>query len=1096
MVKLKVLLVGMQGVGIEVAKNLILAGPGLVTIYDDGATTAKDCGVNFFLTNDDIGKSRSSAVVSKLAELNKMVSVVQHTGELTQELIASHNVVVFTNTCRDEMVKWNTFCRNQSPAIGFISCDVRGAMGYTFTDFGDAFTCHDANGENPITRIITDISNDETGMVTLLGPNEDGKMHELPDSDHDGWIEISEVRGMAMNDTKEATICTQGPYRVAFAQKTITRVKNDKAEKVQVFDPHRLVIGDTSMFTKYEGGGMMTQHKKPFAISHRSLDECCRHPVAPGEYGLMFTDGAKFGRAEVLHVALQGVYEFEAVHGHLPRVRNEEDAALVLQYAKAGPRPVDGDEKAPFVLEEMSEEDLEVIRKVSYFAAIELHPLSAFFGGVVAQEIVKFTGKFTPMKQWLHLDAFEVLPDETPVDTQPLDCRYDHMIMMFGASFHTKLQNTKTFLVGCGALGCEYLKNFAMIGLACGPEGKVIVTDNDRIEVSNLNRQFLFRDRNVGQAKSVAATQAVQLMNTDLKVEALEHLVAPATEHIFDDAFWNSLDVITNALDNVKARLYVDSKCVYYKQPLLESGTLGTKCNVQVVVPHMTQSYADGPKDAENDGIPMCTLRNFPSLIEHCIEWARAQFEDVFVVPFADAKKFTEDPSAFLLEIRKMTVDNVNVQLGASAMGQELERLKSLRDIMAASSTVTFEKCVHKALQVFYANFRDRILQLIHNFPENHVTSVGEQFWSGAKRFPEAILFNPEDTIHMAYVMGAANVFAVNFGLHPVPETELIGAESECRNIDYIAKCAETFIVPEWKPSSETIAENDDALKKLEEEKRKAAEEGGDDNERKEFLALLETLSGYKTTKSGKCFEPADFEKDQDLNFHIDFIYSASNLRASNYRMKNASRHKCKMIAGKIIPAIATTTASVTGLAMLEMIKIIQGKKLEAFKDSSNSLGLNMYLMQEPAPPEKAKDEYDVIEMAEVKCRPTGFTKWDSTHIRTTQGKEATLADFLTAFKKETGLNCDLLFHRVAELGDSDPKFKPVSGLMLYDRNAFSPELKKCYESQMHTSLSVWIEERYTGFVDGSSRYIELQTSCTDDDDETFKVPTVIFHVE
>ena len=52
---------------------------------------------------------------------------------------------------------------------------------------------------------------------------------------------------------------------------------------------------------------------------------------------------------------------------------------------------------------------------------------------------------------------------------------------------------------------------------------------------------------------------------------------------------------------------------------------------------------------------------------------------------------------------------------------------------------------------------------------------------------------------------------------------------------------------------------------------------------------------------------------------------------------------------------------------MIEMIKIIQQKKLDAFKDSSNSLGLNMYLLQEPAPPERAKDEYDVIEMSEVK---------------------------------------------------------------------------------------------------------------------------------
>jgi ubiquitin-activating enzyme E1 len=65
-----------------------------------------------------------------------------------------------------------------------------------------------------------------------------------------------------------------------------------------------------------------------------------------------------------------------------------------------------------------------------------------------------------------------------------------------------------------------------------------------------------------------------------------------------------------------QARLYVDSKCVFYGKPLLESGTLGTKCNAQVVIPHVTASYADGPKDqADEDSIPMCTLRNFPRYV-------------------------------------------------------------------------------------------------------------------------------------------------------------------------------------------------------------------------------------------------------------------------------------------------------------------------------------------------------------------------------------------------------------------------------------------------------------------------------------------------
>jgi len=48
------------------------------------------------------------------------------------------------------------------------------------------------------------------------------------------------------------------------------------------------------------------------------------------------------------------------------------------------------------------------------------------------------------------------------------------------------------------------------------------------------------------------------------------------------------LDFVVNAVDNINARLYVDGKCVWYNKPLLESGTLGTKANMQVIIPHKT----------------------------------------------------------------------------------------------------------------------------------------------------------------------------------------------------------------------------------------------------------------------------------------------------------------------------------------------------------------------------------------------------------------------------------------------------------------------------------------------------------------------------
>ena len=163
----------------------------------------------------------------------------------------------------------------------------------------------------------------------------------------------------------------------------------------------------------------------------------------------------------------------------------------------------------------------------------------------------------------------------------PPTSKYDHLTAIVGKTLMAKLKSHNVFLVGAGALGCEFLKNFAMMGMTCG-DGLVTVTDMDFIETSNLNRQFLFRSENVGQAKSLTAANAAQAMNPDLKVVASEVPVGPDTEETFDDAFWNKQNLITNALDNLKARLYVDGRCVFYRKPLMESGTLGTKANTQV----------------------------------------------------------------------------------------------------------------------------------------------------------------------------------------------------------------------------------------------------------------------------------------------------------------------------------------------------------------------------------------------------------------------------------------------------------------------------------------------------------------------------------
>ena len=66
-------------------------------------------------------------------------------------------------------------------------------------------------------------------------------------------------------------------------------------------------------------------------------------------------------------------------------------------------------------------------------------------------------------------------------------------------------------------------------------------------------------------------------MNPAFNATSFENKVAPETEYIFNDDFFESLDIVCTALDNVEARLYIDQKCLFYHKPMLESGTLGSE---------------------------------------------------------------------------------------------------------------------------------------------------------------------------------------------------------------------------------------------------------------------------------------------------------------------------------------------------------------------------------------------------------------------------------------------------------------------------------------------------------------------------------------
>ncbi len=134
--------------------------------------------------------------------------------------------------------------------------------------------------------------------------------------------------------------------------------------------------------------------------------------------------------------------------------------------------------------------------------------------------------------------------------------------------------------------------------------------------------------------------------------------MCPETEDVFTEDFWSKLTVVITALDNVEARKYVDEKCVFHSRPLLDSGTMGAKGSVQVVLPRMTQSYSDSD-DPPPTSIPMCTERYFITKAEHALFWATLRFEFMFgTMAEKDSRKKEEEWQKAYYDFQLMGADH------------------------------------------------------------------------------------------------------------------------------------------------------------------------------------------------------------------------------------------------------------------------------------------------------------------------------------------------------------------------------------------------------------------------------------------------------
>lgn len=427
---------------------------------------------------------------------------------------------------------------------------------------------------------------------------------------------------------------------------------------------------------------------------------------------------------------------------------------------------------------------------------------------------------------------------------------------VYGPGSAKRVREARILVVGAGGVGCELIKN-----LACTGFGSITVIDLDTIDVSNLNRQFLFRKHHVGQSKAVEAAASIARMVPGTSIEGL---VGNVKESRFGVPFFKSFNLVCNALDNLEARRHVNRMCLAAEVPLVESGSTGY-IGQAAVIGQGVECY-DCTQKPQPKSYAVCTIRSTPDKPVHCVVWAKFLYELIFG-PDDDGNVLKDLDGGVRIEANGTAEPDSHAGEANGANGANCADDDSNADVIELENEAENGDVNHKPQEQPVSKPNAKRVRYVD----------GEDAETFAKRVCERVF------VEDIRIQRAMKDLWKDRDPPLVYDVDAV-ADKSSEDVEKVNLLDQTA----WTPEKSAAV----------------------------FKATLKRIVEKRNAEIGSL----TFDKDD--GDALLFVAAASNLRSHAYGVPLQSPFSVKGIAGNIIHAIATTNAIVGGLIVLEALKL------------------------------------------------------------------------------------------------------------------------------------------------------------------------------